>query len=598
MKKQDFIVIGILFALWLAWPYVDREVIRKIWPGEVSAPAGVVSTSSVPEIASTEPAADSGAPPEVLQEPPALVSSNATDGTDAPEQTAILSNEWVEITLTSRGAGVADVLLKRYPRSMQAGSAPVELDFSSAPALACVGWKDFEGRSFGMTVVEEGQSVRFSRTSAGGVEWTRTISLATNAYQMNVEDRLRNVGAADLTVPAHGVSVGPMRNLPGDREDSGLINLGFDVLVSGGEGVKYFSKSIPKWFASERESRGLSKLPVRIEWPTGKPADWIAAKNRYFAQILVPPQGVEYSGVVDAVRDLDPREVADPAFSPKMTRVIEVGGFLRVPAMPLAVGETISRDSKYYVGPKQFTELNRFGLNQVDVMEFGFWKPIGKILLVVLIWIHGFVWPHNYGVAIILLTVLIRVLFWPITRKSTESMKRMQEIQPLVNELRAKFKDNPQKQQQAIMQLYKEHKVNPLGGCLPLVIQIPVFIALFVVLRSAIELRFASFLWVRDLSQPERLFADVLPIPINILPIIMAATMAWQQHLTPSSGDPAQKKIMMFMPVMMLFFFYNFPAGLSLYWTTNQCLMIIQMLNQRRRKAAAAKTAVVRSAGR
>ena len=218
-------------------------------------------------------------------------------------------------------------------------------------------------------------------------------------------------------------------------------------------------------------------------------------------------------------------------------------------------------------------------------MEFGMWAPVGKVLLMTLNGLHKVF--RNYGVAIMLLTIIIRIVFWPITHKSTESMKRMAEIQPLVNAVREKYKDSPQKQQQEIMALYKEHKVNPLGGCLPTLIQIPVFIALFVVLRSAIELRFAPFLWVRDLSQPENLLAGLLPIPLNILPIIMAVTMVWQQKLTPSAGDASQQKMMMVMPVMMLVIFYNFAAGLALYWTTNQCLMIAQQLMMHRKKKAA-----------
>jgi YidC/Oxa1 family membrane protein insertase len=202
-------------------------------------------------------------------------------------------------------------------------------------------------------------------------------------------------------------------------------------------------------------------------------------------------------------------------------------------------------------------------------------------------WIYNIPWIHSYGIAIILLTILVRVVFWPITRKSTESMKKMQEIQPLVKAVQAKYKDNTQKQQQEVMALYKEHKVNPLGGCLPMLIQIPVFIALFVVLRSAIELRFAHFLWIRDLSQPENLFPGMLPfgLSLNLLPIFMAGTMFWQQKLTPSaSADPNQQKIMMFMPVMMLVMFYNFAAGLALYWTTQNILMIIQQLMMKKSK--------------
>jgi YidC/Oxa1 family membrane protein insertase len=158
-------------------------------------------------------------------------------------------------------------------------------------------------------------------------------------------------------------------------------------------------------------------------------------------------------------------------------------------------------------------------------------------------------------------------------------MKKMQEIQPLLKELQAKFKDNPQRLQQETWALYREKKVNPLSSCLPMLIQIPIFIALFNVLRSMVELRYASFLWIDDLSAPEHLFASVFPFGgLNILPIFMALTMALQSALTPSTGDKAQQKMMtVVMPVMMLFMFYSFPAALSLYWTVSQILSIVQM---------------------
>jgi YidC/Oxa1 family membrane protein insertase len=194
----------------------------------------------------------------------------------------------------------------------------------------------------------------------------------------------------------------------------------------------------------------------------------------------------------------------------------------------------------------------------------------------------------NYGIAIILLTFLVRIIFWPLTQSSTVNMKKMQELQPKLKELQTKFKDNPQKMQQETWALYRENKVNPLSSCLPMLIQIPVFIALFTVLRSAVELRYASFLWIADLSEPENLLAGVLPIPLNILPILMSGTMALQSYLTPSTGDPQQQKMMMvMMPVMMLLMFYNFPSALALYWTVSQVLAIIQMIMIRRKTARA-----------
>ena len=203
--------------------------------------------------------------------------------------------------------------------------------------------------------------------------------------------------------------------------------------------------------------------------------------------------------------------------------------------------------------------------------------------------------PGGYGIAIIILTLLIRILFWPLTHKSTESMKRMQEVQPELKALQEKYKKDPPRMQQETMKLYKEKRVNPMGGCLPMFIQIPVFFALFTVLRNAIELRFSSFLWIKDLSTAENLFAGSIPLvgALNILPIIMSLSMIWQQKLSsPGTAmtpeQQQQQRIMMFMmPVMMLFFFYTMPSGLVLYWTVSNLLMIgqIGIRNIRQKKA-------------
>jgi len=197
----------------------------------------------------------------------------------------------------------------------------------------------------------------------------------------------------------------------------------------------------------------------------------------------------------------------------------------------------------------------------------------------------------SYGVAIILLTILVRILFWPLTHKSTIGMRKMQEIQPLLKEIQQKYKGNPQRLQQETWQLYREHKVNPLSSCLPMLVQIPVFFALFVVLRGAVELRFAPFLWIRDLSQPEALFASWFPFGgLNILPILMAITMALQSALSPSGGDRSQQRMMMvFMPIMMLVMFYNFASALSLYWTVSQVLSIAQAWWIRKKYGSPAK---------
>jgi YidC/Oxa1 family membrane protein insertase len=184
----------------------------------------------------------------------------------------------------------------------------------------------------------------------------------------------------------------------------------------------------------------------------------------------------------------------------------------------------------------------------------------------------------GYGVAIIIITVIIKMLFWPLTHKSTVSMRKMQKIQPLVQEIRTKYKDDAQTMNRKVMELYREHKVNPLGGCLPILFQIPVFFALFNTLRGAIELRHASFLWVADLSMPDTLGWMPLGLPIRPLAILMGVTMLLQQRLSPSTSDPSQTRMMMFMTLFFMFIFYSMPAGLTLYWTVNQILTLSQNL--------------------
>jgi len=208
----------------------------------------------------------------------------------------------------------------------------------------------------------------------------------------------------------------------------------------------------------------------------------------------------------------------------------------------------------------------------------GFFGFFSKGLLLGMNWLHRAL-ALPYGWAIVAITVIIKVVFWPLTQASTRSAKRMAALQPQLKALQAKYKDDPVKSQRKMMEFYKEHKVNPMSGCLPSLIQMPVFIGFFYMIRSAIELRGASWLWVGDLSEPDTLF--VIPgvgFPFNLLPLIMGATMLWQSHLTPPSPgmDPTQAKMMRYMPLMFMVFLYSYSAGLTLYWTVQNLLSIVQ----------------------
>ncbi|MCK9364267.1 MAG: membrane protein insertase YidC [Syntrophales bacterium] len=224
---------------------------------------------------------------------------------------------------------------------------------------------------------------------------------------------------------------------------------------------------------------------------------------------------------------------------------------------------------KLFLGPKDYNVLKAQGIKLENAIDFGDWlKWLAIPMLLTLKFIYGYI--HNYGIAIILLTILIKLIFWPLGNKSYRSMKEMQKLQPKMAELREKYKNDKARLSQESMALYKTHKVNPMGGCLPMVVQIPVFFGLYKALLYAIELRHAPFFWwIQDLSAKD---------PYYITPLIMGATMFMQQKMTPTGADPMQAKIMMFMPIIFTFMFLNFPSGLVVYWLLNNVISIGQQM--------------------
>jgi YidC/Oxa1 family membrane protein insertase len=226
-----------------------------------------------------------------------------------------------------------------------------------------------------------------------------------------------------------------------------------------------------------------------------------------------------------------------------------------------------------YAGPKEYERLQKLHVGLEHIIDFGFFSILARPLFWVLKFFYKFL--GNYGWAIVLLTIIVRIPFIPLINKGQKSMRKMQELQPKLSEIKEKYKKDPQKMQHATMEIYKKYKVNPVGGCLPMLLQIPVFYALYKVLMIAIELRGAPFLfWITDLSAKD---------PYYILPIIMGITMVIQQRMTPSSLDPAQNKMMMLMPVVFTFLFLNFASGLVLYWLINNILSIAQQFYTNKR---------------
>jgi YidC/Oxa1 family membrane protein insertase len=278
-------------------------------------------------------------------------------------------------------------------------------------------------------------------------------------------------------------------------------------------------------------------------------------------------------------------DLSDTGSSKKKSHGIQCA--IGLPELALAAGEKRTLNYEIYTGPKEYARLKALGDDRTLVMNydgipiFGWllgWaiKPLAAFLIKALVWMQGVV--GQFGYAIILITIMIRIAIWPVYAKSTRTMKKMAKLGPLQKELKEKYKDEPDRLNKETMQLYRDHQINPAGGCLPMFIQMPVFLGFYRMLFSAVELRHQSFLWVEDLSMPDTLFH--LPFlnntPFNLLPLLMAVTMIIQMQITPKSGDKTQQRIFMFMPVFFLFICYNFASALALYWTTQNIFSIGQ----------------------
>ena len=299
---------------------------------------------------------------------------------------------------------------------------------------------------------------------------------------------------------------------------------------------------------------------------------WAGVASQYFCTLVTAPKEQPGSGVW--ARRYEATKTSETA------RVYGITGGLGTGPLTLAPGASISRHYSIYAGPKDFTALGKLGGDQQKVMNFGMFHLVSEFLLWSMNGLKSLM--GNYAAAIIVLTILIKSALWPLQNKATSSMKRMQLLSPRMTELKEKYKDDPTKMNGELMKLYKQYGVNPFGGCLPMLVQIPIFFGFYSMLGSAIELRNSHFLWIHDLSQPDTI-THVMGFPVNLLPIIMAGTMLWQMAISPKSGDAVQQRMMYFMPVIFLAFCYNYASGLALYWTTQNLFSIVQLYLTRNR---------------
>lgn len=489
--------------------------------------------------------------PSALAKP--VLESAATLKPARPSRQITVETPLYKAIFSETGGGISRFILRQYRATAASDSPLMNLFPDNLPVnglvvgLSSKGVGVFENEPFQanldgdqLSLTDGTREIVFSSTDESGLQIDKVYRFSADSYAIGFEVRLTNNTdqiLKDSLVVALRNAFPAKKNSQAFEGPSALVN-----------------RSIEQISVDEIEKKG--RLTGQVSW--------VALESRYFASSLMPLKDQEA-----AVRfEMLPGHVVEAQY-------LE-------PEFALAPRSRSNFEYQLFFGPKSMNAVRQVGHELSRMVDFGTFDVLAKPCLWLMNYLYAII--PNYGVAIIILTLLSKILLWPLGTKSYKSMSQMKKLQPLIQELRGKYKNDRKKMNEEIMRLHRTYNINPLGGCLPMVVQIPVFFALYRMLDQAIELRHAPFIWwINDLSAPDRLFHFNFAIPfmeppygIPVLTLVMGATMFWQQKMTPPAGDPTQAKMMLLMPVVFTFIFINFSAGLVLYWLVNNVLSIGQ----------------------
>lgn len=532
------------------------------------------------ERTSPSPTADNVAPTAIGRA--ASPASSPADASFAPlttvnrdALTTYLANDHIEVRLSNYGGAINEVAFLRYDATQDSNEPYVFNQQRANPLMAITNIPGL-GRDAPYALVSATSTeVVYRAVLEDRLEVTRRYYIAPpgddrrDPYRIRHDTTVRNLGASDAPPTFADFNLGTTALV--SRNDWGqYLNVGsYD-----GEDALYTERKELDGggFLAWIGLRDGSPRPV-IEKPTS--LVWAAVKNQFFASI--------YTGDELGTATITRRVDLPPLPGAGRTNA-GLSGDVRYVLPAIDTGASATLGGELYVGPKEYTRLRNFENNEAKVMQFdrfffnriflsGILAPTMNLLMVT-----TYNWVGNWGMAIVLMTLLLKIITLPFTLAASRSAKKMGKLQPQMKEVREKYKDNPQKLNQATIALFKENKVNPMGGCIPILITIPLFIAFFAMLQGTAELRYQSFLWAHDLSGPDTI-ARILGLPINIMPLLMGATMVIQMRLTPTpTADNAQMMMMKFMPIVFTLFCYNFAAALALYSTVNGVFTILQQV--------------------
>jgi YidC/Oxa1 family membrane protein insertase len=486
-----------------------------------------------------------------------------------------LENDFIEARFSNHGGALVEVAFKRYAADQDSPEPYVFNEPRAQPILAITNIPGLDAKASYQLVSSTRTEVVYRAALDGRLEVTRRFTIEPSGstgrdpYLVRHETTLRNL--ADTGMP----------------QTIAELALGTTSLISPNDYGQFLAVGMYDGSDTTYTERGELEGGGFLSWiglrdGAARPVVakdgtvvWAAVTNQFFASI--------YTADEPGIGTLTQRAELPP-FPGSSRPNVGLVGTARYMLPAIAGGGTATLGGDLYVGPKEYKRLRKLEHGEAKVMRFDayFFSRIflsGVIApLMNLLMNATYSWVGNWGFAIVLMTLLLKLVTLPFTLAASRSAKRMQKLQPQMQAVREKYKDNPQKLNQATIALFKENKVNPMGGCIPILITMPLFIAFFAMLQGTAELRFADFLWTKDLSAPDTV-ARLFGLPINIMPLLMGATMVFQMRLTPTpTTDNVQMQVFKFMPIIFTLFCYNFAAGLALYSTVNGLFTIIQQV--------------------
>ncbi|HVF72548.1 MAG TPA: membrane protein insertase YidC [Chthoniobacterales bacterium] len=561
MDRQAWIAVTLCILGLIGWYAYTASHLPPPRPRVAPTP------TAEPALAASQPAPSASPAQSTAPSPPAAPSPSA-----APfaEKTDVLANADIELRLTNRGGAITEAVLLNHVldnTNRVSLNAPERI-----PIGAIVEQPDGPLPEFTMEKQADG-SVHFEHKTPEGVTIRKRFFFAPTTdkkdnFVAEMQVDFRNDGTQPYNNGGYFVTLGSTRPIHPNDMTAYTRLAWFANGKADGIDVNWFpAQTYPVIGVEKREAKPFYREKINN-------ADWAGMTNQFFTDLVTP---LNAKAVELWARPFDIKQPQGP-------NLLGLEGAMGMPGFQLQPGQTVTQRFQIYAGPKLYGRLAKLQHDEAEIMNFGWFKLVSQFLLNFMNLIHS--WVKDYGWSIIILTACVKGVLWPLQNKANRSMRKMSALAPKMQELKEKYKDDPTKMNQEVMKLYKEHGVNPVGGCLPMMIQIPIFFGLFSMLGQAAELRNAGFLWVHDLSQPDTVaIIPGLGWKINLLPLLMGASNIWLMKMTPKTGDTTQRRVMMFMPLIFLIFCYNFAAALALYYTTQNLFTILQLYQNQKQPA-------------